>query len=241
MTLRNVVKSVLPASVRDSLRAAEREIVFRRAMRRFLANPVACARPGSPVLKDLIRGWGNDGWSASDEYLAGCIAHASTTSGPILECGSGLSTILIGAIATRRGQTHWALEHAPEWAKRVQRCLRRYKLDSVVLSSAPLRDYGAFRWYDPPLAAMPKSFSLVVCDGPPAGARGGRSGLVPIMRQRLAPGCVILLDDACRAEELAIAVRWAAELKASFGVVRGAKPYIRMTVAAPARSAPSAA
>lgn len=210
-------------------------------MRRFLANPAACARPGCRVLSDLVYGWGNDGWSALDEYLAGCVAHASTTSGPILECGSGLSTILVGVMAKRRGLRHWALEHAPEWAKRVQRCLRRYKLDSVVLSSEPLRDYGTFRWYDPPLESMPRNFSLVVCDGPPAGTRGGRSGLVPIMRERFAPGCVILLDDACREQESAIARQWAVELNASYGVRGGVKPYIRMIVTGPAKSAQSAA
>jgi predicted O-methyltransferase YrrM len=199
-------------------------------MRRFLADPGACAHPGNPVIADLVYGWGNDAWSALDEFLAACIAHASAARGPILECGSGLSTILVGAVAKMRGQRHWALEHAPKWAKRVRRCLRRYKLESVVLW-APLRDYGSFCWYDPPPESMPDSFSLVVCDGPPASTKGGRSGLAEVMRERLEPGCVILLDDAARPQDLAMARRWEAELGASIQVLGTTKPYVRMTLA----------
>ena len=199
-------------------------------MKQFLNAPDACAHPGNPVLIDLIYGWGNQGWSALDEYLAGCIEHALSARGASLECGSGLSTILLGAIAQRQGRSHWVLEHTPEWAAKVQRCLSRYQLDSVVLCQKPLKDYGDFCWYDAPLESMPDSFSLVVCDGPPGSTKGGRYGLVPLMRARLRSGCVILLDDAEREQERAIAGRWQAELGATFEILGVNKPYIEMMV-----------
>ncbi len=199
-------------------------------MTRFLRDPAACSHPGHPVLIDLIYGWGNEAWSAQDEYLAACLQHALTARGPILECGSGLSTILVGAIATKRGRSHWALEHKPEWAAKVQRCLKRYQLDRVVLCTDPLSDHGPYCWYDAPLAAMPDSFSVVICDGPPADTKGGRYGLVPIMQERLGPGCVILLDDAGRDEERAAARRWQAELGAAVQVRGSSKPYFEVTV-----------
>ena len=102
-------------------------------MRRFLKHPEACIQSGSPVINDLIYGWGNEAWSARDEYLVCCLEHAQTANGPVLECGSGLSTILVGAIAKKRGNSHWAFEHTPEWANKVQRYLNRYRIDSVVL------------------------------------------------------------------------------------------------------------
>jgi hypothetical protein len=77
---------------------------------------------------------------------------------------------------------------------------------------------------------MPDSFPLVVCDGPPGSTKGGRYGLVPIMREWLKPGCVILLDDAGREQERAIARRWEAELGASSETLGSIKPYIEMTV-----------
>ena len=224
------MSSVSPSRIRRFLRAAHRKFVFRRAFRRFLTDPEACSRPGEPVLTDLVYGWGNQSWSALDEYLAGCVHHALTTRGPILECGSGLSTVLIGAIATKRGLEHWALENTPEWAAKVQRALDTYKLASVVSCTSPLKDHGAYCWYDAPLESLPESFSLVICDGPVGSTKGGRYGLSPIMRERLAPDCVILLDDADREEEQAIASRWKDELGASLEVVGSIKPYIKMKV-----------
>jgi hypothetical protein len=178
----------------------------------------------------LVYGWGNEDWSALDEYLAACINHTLDLRGPILECGSGLSTILVGAIAKKRGQRHWALEHTPEWASKVERYLNRYKLDSVVLCMVPLKDYGAFCWYDAPLELMPGSFALVICDGPPGSTKGGRYGLVPIMKERLEAGSVILLDDASREQERVIADRWKSELGASLETCGSIKSYIKMEV-----------
>lgn len=194
-----------------------------------MRDPAVCAHPGNPVLVDLIYGWGNEAWSALDEYLAACIHHALRSDGSTLECGSGLSTILVGAIAKKRGKSHWVLEHSAEWIMRVRRFLKRYDLDTVVLCETALRDYGSFSWYDAPVELMP-DFDLIICDGPPGRTTGGRYGLVPIMKERLTPGCVILLDDADREQERAIADRWKTELGGSFEILGSTKPYIKMTV-----------
>ena len=135
-----------------------------------------------------------------------------------------------GPLQKNEAKSYWVLEHTPEWATKSPKILRRYKLDSVVLCVKPLKDYGDFCWYDAPLESMPGGFALVVCDGPPGCTKGGRYGLVPIMRERLKPGCVILLDDAGREQELAIARRWEVELGASFTILGSAKPHIKMTV-----------
>jgi hypothetical protein len=203
---------------------------FDVAMRRFLAHPEGALAADSPVLTELISAWGNTGWSAQQEYLRGCLAQALACSGPSLECGSGLSTLLLAVIAERRGYEHWALEHEPEWSARVERQAARQNLRSLRLCTVPLRLHGRFAWYDPPLARMPQAFSMVVCDGPPADTAGGRYGLVPLMRDRLAPGCVILLDDAEREHEREVARRWAVELGTTHEFVPGEKPYIRMVV-----------
>ena len=241
--LRSIVKSFVPPRYRRFLRraqrdfrprrllrAAQRAFVFRRAMHKFLQCPEAYAQPGNPVMADLIFGWGNEGWSALDEYLAGCMAHALKANGPILECGSGLSTILVGTIAKRRGLSHWALEHTPEWAARVRRYIRRYNIDSVTLCVHPLKDYGAFGWYAPPWDSMPERFSLVICDGPPGATKGGRYGLAPVMRERLERGCVVLLDDTSREREHAIALRWGTELESFVEMLGSEKPYCKLTV-----------
>ena len=223
--------TVLRETVSSAIGALRRDWAFRRAIKRLARDPAGCAHPGSPVLADLIYGWGNERFAAVDEYLAACVHHALGASGPTLECGSGLSTLVVGVIAKQRGRRHWALEHSPEWAMRVQRFLKKLALDSaVVLSVKPLKDYGGYVWYDPPLEAMPDAFELVVCDGPPGETRGGRYGLVPTMRERLKPGCVILLDDAHRKQERVAADRWKSELGASLEVFGATRPYIKMTL-----------
>lgn len=216
--------------VRKAAQSIRRGLVFRRALRRFRSDPAAFADPNHPVYDDLVYGWGNEAWSAHSEYLAAAIQHALRSREATLECGSGLSTILVGTIAQQQGRRHWSLENSPEWAARVQRVLDRYRIDSVTLDVAPLRDYGDFAWYDPSLTRMPDAFSLVLCDGPPGSTSGGRYGLVPVMRDRLAPGCVVLLDDAERAEEHAIAERWKAEIGTELRAFGSDKPYFALEV-----------
>jgi hypothetical protein len=208
---------------------AERQAIFNRAMKKLVKDPRTSLRSGSTVIADLIYGWANPGWSALDEYLAACVRWALRTRGPILECGAGLSTIVVGAIAKRRGLTLWSLEHAANWIARVEFCLHRYGLDNVVLCATVLKDYGEFVWYDPPLEFMPDDFSLVICDGPPGSIKGGRYGLIPILRGRFSADWTVLLDDAGRRGELAIAERWNAELGMPFNIRGVTKPYIEMT------------
>jgi hypothetical protein len=227
----NLVHMVVPSRTRRWLRESYDSMRFHGAMKRFVASPQGALAADSNVLPELIAAWGNSGWIAQEDYLRSCIATALTATGPTLECGSGLSTLLLGAVAQQRGHEHWALEHAPMWGERVGRYLARYRLHAVRLSVAPLRTYDGFQWYDPPLSSMPPQFTLVVCDGPPGSTTGGRYGLVPVMRPYLAPGCVILLDDAEREQERAIARRWAHELDISHHLVDGDKPFIRLAVA----------
>ena len=227
--LRNAVKSLLPSRLREALRPRHRAFVLRRAMTRLMKDPAACADPANPIVDDLVYGWGSN-LSAQDEYLRACIDLALNTRGPILECGSGLSTLVIGAIAAKRGEGHWSLEHKPEWAAIVQGHLTSFGLDRVVLAGKALKDYGDFSWFDPALESMPEQFALVICDGPPAATKGGRYGLVPVMRGRLRPGSIILLDDAGREHERAIAGRWQTELGATLETLGSKKPYIKLTV-----------
>jgi len=203
---------------------------FDRAMEWFLKCPEPFEQPENNRIKDLISGWGNQGYSALGDYIAAGIAQALVSKGPILECGSGLTTVLLGAIGKARGYAIWTLEHKSKWAKKTRQALDRYKIDSVTLCEAPLRDYGKFSWYDPPLSSMPDQFSLVICDGPPGRTKGGRSGLLPIMGNRFAPGCMILLDDAHRDQEMETAQRWGEKLNTSVEILGSTRSYIKLLV-----------
>ena len=195
----------------------QQQFALGRAMPRFLRNPSpTSAGFDSALLEDLVYGWGNHHWSVA------------SANGPILECGSGLSTILIGILAQQARLTVWSLEHEPTYAAHVQKYLDKYRVNSVRLCVAPLKQYGDFDWYAPPLASMPGDFALVVCDGPPGSTRGGRYGLVPVMREKLRADCTILLDDGARPDEQAVATHWARELDCEMEINGSQKPFVVM-------------
>lgn len=96
----------------------------------------------------LSKGWGNE-WAASPEFLAA----AHRLSGNILECGSGLSTLVM---ATRGNVT--ALEHEPAFAAHTMAMLERYGLKADIICK-PLVD----GWYD----YSGGEYDALVIDGPP--------------------------------------------------------------------------
>ncbi len=227
--MRQLLKTITPVWCREVLRSQHRNYRFRRGVKELFRDPAAATAPHNRVLHDIIYGWGNDGWSGTADYLAACVEYALMTKGPILECGSGITTLALGIIGNRFGRQVWTLEHNQEWGSAIDRYLKKYELSSVNLCTRPLKDFGWGYWYDPPFESMPR-FSLVVCDGPPGDTSGGRYGLLPVMKDKLEPGAVILLDDAVRQQERNIAAQWAAELKTDFQIVGREHPYIVMRV-----------
>ena len=216
--LRQFGKRMFPASLLTRVRIPYRAYVFKSTLSRICSLPDGID-PTEKDLKNLIYGWGNLGFGASWEYLAACVKLAREADGPILECGSGLSTLLLGIEASRHGNSVYTLEHIPFWGQKIQAVLNAHRIYSVSLHVAPLRDYGEYHWYDPTTAKMPSSeFSLVICDGPPSKTPGGRYGLLPQMFSRLSPQGVISLDDAHRPPEQAILARWAEEFGLTFEV-----------------------
>jgi hypothetical protein len=185
----------------------------RQALRPIAFSAGICAfRQGilnRRVFQLLSMGWGNEGWSADTSYLEAVCRYASRIRGPILECGSGLSTILLGIVACDRITS---LEQMPEWKEHVQLVAKKHSVHVNVIY-APLIDYGGFHWYTLPESQL-KQYELVICDGPPSATVGGRYGLLPVAKRLLSPTAVVLMDDAERSGEQAIMERW----KREFGV-----------------------
>ena len=171
--------------------------------------------PSHRSIERLVRSWHNEAWSADAALLAALLTWLPRSTGPILECGSGLSTLVLATAASIANRGLWALEHDPSWATRVARELPMHLGSSATVLLGPLRDYGAYEWYSPDPAALPASIGFVLCDGPPGHTRGGRYGLVPQLGNRLRSGCLVILDDTQRPEERSIARRWSSELPAS--------------------------
>ena len=205
-----LVKKVIPGSIKNKIKSINRDRRLDAAMNRLAAVP-ANEAPGRDVLTELLQAWGEDGYRAESGYLETVTRWATQTPGPVLEIGSGLTTLILGSIMSRRGLPVWTLEHHPDYFRNTEARLKRYSLTNVHLTLAPLRDYGDFYWYDPPLGELPRDFSLIVADGPPGDVKGGRFGLLPVLRSHFANGAVVLLDDAERPKEKAVLQKWANE------------------------------
>lgn len=205
-----LVKKVVPGPIKDKIKSMNRERRLDAAMHRLASVPTNEA-PGLDVLTELAQAWGDDGFRAVGGYLEEVTRWASEARGPVLEIGSGLTTLILGSVVGRRGFPVWTLEHHAEFFRNTEARLQRYNLNNVHLTLAPLRDYGDFYWYDPPLEELPRDFSLIVADGPPGDVKGGRFGLLPVLRSHFANGAVVLLDDAERPPEKAVLQKWASE------------------------------
>jgi hypothetical protein len=210
-----LAKSILPIdSIRNYVRTTTQRSLLNRALDELSHDPWSALDVDNDIPRRLIEGWGNASWSTDDEYLIASIDELGRTEGPVLECGSGLSTIVLGIIARQMGREVWTLEHDAHWGEKVGKALAERGIANVRLCVNPLKNYGDFSWYEPPLDDMPRNFGLVICDGPPGKGHGGRSGFLPVMRDRIAARCTILLDDTIRDAERAIAQRWSDELGA---------------------------
>ncbi len=150
--------------------------------------------PDRRTLADMRYGWGNTGFSARVPYLEEMCRLALNTREPILECGSGLSTILLGLISAYTLSEIISLDHDPTWYESTRIALQRHKITNVNLRYAPLRNFGSYNWYDLQDGPIQNNISLVICDGPPS-RTGGRYGLMPRAKKYLNKDCVILLDD----------------------------------------------
>ena len=95
--------------------------IARERLERAIARLRRRRAPGSHSMlwTDAIYGWDNARWSAEERYLAEVVRAAEQTTGSILECGSGLTTLLMAPVAARTGVQIHALENNPAWHARV--------------------------------------------------------------------------------------------------------------------------
>ena len=211
---RSVAKRLLPSASYAKYEAWDQQRALRRGLNLLRGWDGEGAAPPF-AFDDIVYGWGNPDCGAFADYAEACYCHALKAPGPVLECGSGLTTLILGVAAERTEHPVWTQEHHPEWGAKIQETLRSFGLSLVNVCVAPLTDYEGYGWYDPPLERMPKDIALVVCDGPPGQTEGGRYGMLPVMKDYLRDDAIVLLDDAGRPREQQALSRWAED----FGTV----------------------
>lgn len=108
------------------------------------------------------RDWVGNRWGANEHVLAWAVAMARKADGPIIEAGSGLSTVLMAAATD---QMVYCLEHDPHHAEATKRLAHEAGVtDNIAIVHAPL--VGG--WYDnAEMTGLPERFAFGVIDGPP--------------------------------------------------------------------------
>ena len=144
-------------------------------------------RADAATFLEMYNVWHNN-WALSPEGLYATSLLARQSKGPILECGSGLSTL---CLAASTDQPVYALESSPTWASRIDRLARDNGLTNVRVHLTEVKDHGGFEWY---ADAPRENYGLVLCDGPPR--KTGRNGLFRLMTNEISRAPIIVDDIA---------------------------------------------
>ena len=158
-------------------------------------------------------------WALSAEALLNIISDIRVARRSIIvECGCGVSTTYIAHYLRSIGRGHiYSIEHDPYWADQVRQLLEENELaDWADVIVAPLEECEiegqTYLWYSQSrLSALAevRNIDLLIIDGPPGnlGRRVRFPGL-PFFWDRLSDDGRIILDDAYRPDEAAIAELW---------------------------------
>jgi predicted O-methyltransferase YrrM len=126
---------------------------------------------------DIMLSWDNDFTPPAQELFA-MLEIARQTDGKILECGSGLSTLLLAST----GKPVTSLEQDSSYAENVNKILSKCGIESGVIVTELVDG-----WYDVDL----EEYSMIFIDGP---AEKGRIGILKKIKS-IPTGCTVIIDD----------------------------------------------
>ncbi|HEV7368271.1 class I SAM-dependent methyltransferase [Arenibaculum sp.] len=154
------------------------------------------------------------GWAASPDILLALVKHVLERRPEcIVECGSGVSTLVLALACRKVGRGRIvSIDHAPEFAARTRAMLEEWGVgDRTEVLGTPIVE----RWVEGRTApwygevSLPDRIDLLFVDGPPA--RTGpeaRWPAGPLLIPRLGPGGAVYVDDGDRPDEQAMIRDW---------------------------------
>jgi len=226
------VTRLIPAPVRARLKESVRRRAIRHALRPLRSNGTLTP----PEIANFARAWGNRGFAPDKDYLAQLLKLLNR--GPVLECGSGGTTLLANELGTLRGYKTFSLEQDAHWAVPAKRALGGSSATTIL--TAPLRSYGGYQWYDVhEPGALPMHFALIICDGPYIDRRLGdpafsawRYGVLPWLRDHGRTFDTLLLDDVDDPRAPPVLERWRDEFGVKLNRMRSQAGEIAIVTAA---------
>jgi predicted O-methyltransferase YrrM len=127
----------------------------------------------------------------------------------VVELGCGASSLVIARALERNGAGHLtSFDQHADFVAATARWLAGHGLSASLRHAPIVEDPSSWSsaWYD--LSALPAQIDLLVIDGPPWTINPFVRGRAEMLFDRIAPGGIVLLDDAARPGERVVAGRW---------------------------------
>ena len=217
------------ASLRAQAAMFERHRGFDRCLRKLRASTGGDVPIG--VVSELYAHWGDPPSQADESFLRSCLAEAARATGPIVQCGASLLTLVLGSLcqgdATAARQL-WCLEHDTHWASVIRSWLTQCRIGNthVITSRAQLAD--GFVWYGVDPGRLPGNVALLLCEG----ARATPQGLIGTLQRmgtRLAPGSTVLARRVGAADDVRTVQAWAKAHDAACVVVDRQQGFVKLS------------
>jgi len=131
----------------------------------------------------------------------------------VVECGSGVSSVVIGYLLEKNGQGHlYSLESSDVYTSKNKTLIQQHALENQVsILYAPLIqttiNEEQKKWYDISQIADIQPIDMLIVDGP----AGDRYPVLPILHQRLSNKAIIIIDDTNREKDKENVLRWVRE------------------------------
>lgn len=127
----------------------------------------------------------------------------------VVELGAGASTLVCAKAMQKNGQGKlFSFDQHADFVTATGEWLAGEGVEAHI-RCAPLTasiEGWPGRWYE--LGNVPEQIDLIIIDGPPWAVHPFVRGAAEVLFERLAPGGIILLDDAARPGERIVAHRW---------------------------------
>lgn len=221
------------AAIKARADVYSRHYAIDRCLRRCLR--AISGESNDPVPKDLVSEiyahWGDPLTQSGENYLRSCFAEARKTEGHILQCGTSLLTLLLGALCAAsesKAKQLWCLEHDAHWANLMRSWITQYEVNASHVISARAELFGPYVWYAIDPARLADRFSLVLCDGANATPQGVL-GTLDKLADRLALDAVILVRKVGKAADLKALAQWAETNNAACAVVDKREGFIKIS------------
>ncbi len=133
------------------------------------------------LFSEVLKAEGNP-FSALEDVLMMCALLGHKADGPIIETGSGLTSLVLAASTNEKV---YCLEHDKYWAEKIEKLAEESNLDNLEIKLCDIEN----DWYKVP--DLPKDFSVGLNDGPPRTV-GSRMGFFDYFGNTKS----IIVDDA---------------------------------------------